>query len=211
MSSIQFDEFAGQKFQTFQRWLLSVCPYYPPHFLCLFSFWFRTGTFFAAFCCLAKSCFPMGLNTFSVAETPTDLPGIQFAEIAGNQYELIYVWITSGSCGSDLKLSHFVHRSYMECCTWGEPYHNWSMVFQNFPKCFKLSSFEMLRANHLIDAILPKANASWPCLLWWPNLKQNYVPSCMEFWPNLLIVCAGKDDFTSCVTCALRYSCVREW
>ena len=139
----------------------AICVSLLPSTFSLFVFFLVSDpcTFFAAFCCLAKSCFPMGLNTFSVAETPTDLPGIQFAEFAGNQYdeyELIYVWITSGSCGSDLKLSHFVHRSYMECCTWGEPYHNWSMVFQSFPKCFKWSSFEMLRANHLIDAILPK-------------------------------------------------------
>lgn len=81
--------------------LTAICVSLPSTFS-LFVFFLVSDpcTFFAALCCLAKSCFPMGLNTFSVAETPTDLPGIQFAEFAGNQYE--FVWI-------NIRMDHFDH------------------------------------------------------------------------------------------------------
>ena len=107
-------------------------------------FVFCPCTFFAAFCCLAKSCFPMGLNIFSVAETPTDLPGIQFAQILdpyGSRFsDRFRMWIGS-------ETSHFVHRSYMECCNCGEAYHNRSMVFLSFPKVFQM---KLLRIIHSV-------------------------------------------------------------
>ena len=164
-------------------------------------FVFCPCTFFAAFCCLAKSCFPMGLNTFSVAETPTDLPGIQFAQILdpyGSRFsDRFRMWIGS-------ETSHFVHRSYMECCNCGEAYHNRSMVFLSFPKVFQM---KLLR-NVTCKLPYPLCLTIGKCILALSSLMTKPKPKLLS---KVYICAIGRDAFTSCVACGLTFSCVRKW